>query len=85
MSSVVCPIVESISRSPEDEEITSLAQQQIRQGSYLQLRHLSCEVIDGCVTLGGVLGSYWLKQVAQSAVQRVPGIQRVRNEIVVIP
>jgi osmotically-inducible protein OsmY len=52
---------------------------------YGPLRLLSWDYRDGVLTLQGRLPSYYLKQVAQSAVARVAGVQRVINSIEVAP
>ena len=83
MDSSFCQLAERPAQRLHDEHLTTLARAHICAGSYHQLRHLTCEVNDGCVTLGGVLRSYWLKQVAQVVAQRIPGVHGVRNEIVV--
>jgi osmotically-inducible protein OsmY len=39
----------------------------------------------GCVTLSGRLPSYYLKQVLQTIVGRVPGVQEIDNHVAVEP
>jgi osmotically-inducible protein OsmY len=56
----------------------------LRSNSYLALKNVSCEYNEGVLTLRGCLPSYYLKQVAQTAVARVDGVQHIRNEIEVI-
>lgn len=66
-----------------DEEL------QFRVESYLKSRHfpefesLEVEVHDGLVTLSGELNSYYEKQVAMSSCQRVAGVVRMVDEIMV--
>lgn len=85
MSSSVLFIDQEHDQMDRDEHLNLLVQKKIQRGEYQQLRHLSCEVNEGCVTLSGVLHSYWLKQIAQAAVQKIPGIQLVKNQIIVMP
>jgi hypothetical protein len=51
---------------------------------YRALRHVSCEYRDGTLILRGRLPSYFLKQMAQAAVARVPGVERILNHIEVV-
>lgn len=67
----------------QDESLERLVRRTFQEGQYGELRHIACSAQEGCVTLSGLLGSYWLKQMAQTEVQRVPGVAMVRNQIVV--
>ncbi len=51
---------------------------------YLPLRDLDIFAAEGFVILRGRVPSYYLKQVAQAAVLRLPGVDEVRNELDVI-
>jgi osmotically-inducible protein OsmY len=57
---------------------------QLRRNSYVALKNISCAFQDGVVTLRGCLPSYYLKQMAQTAVARVPGVDRIVNQIDVV-
>ncbi len=59
------------------EEVRS----QLRGNPYQAVKQVSCEYRDGTLILRGRLPSYYLKQVAQTAVARVPGVERVVNHI----
>jgi osmotically-inducible protein OsmY len=60
------------------------AESRLRCNSYLALKNVSCEYNEGVLTLRGCLPTYYLKQMAQTAVARVDGVQRIVNEIEVI-
>ncbi|NBO90767.1 MAG: BON domain-containing protein [Planctomycetia bacterium] len=60
------------------------AENRLRSNSYLALKNVSCEFREGVLTLRGYLPSYYLKQMAQAAVARIEGVDRVVNEIEVI-
>lgn len=47
-------------------------------------REILCDFEDGVLTLKGRLPSFYLKQVLQSIVRDVPGIERVRNQVDVV-
>jgi osmotically-inducible protein OsmY len=53
--------------------------------TYLALKNISCEYHEGVLTLRGCLPSYYLKQVAQTAVAQVDGVQELVNLIDVVP
>jgi hypothetical protein len=58
-----------------------LATDVLRGSTYRSVALLDCEVCDGVATLSGVVGSFYLKQVAQELVRRVPTIKRVDNRV----
>ena len=60
------------------------AEVRLRRNPYLALRNLSCDCINGVLTLRGRLTSYYLKQMALAAVAGVEGVDCVRNEIEVV-
>lgn len=46
---------------------------------YTSLRRLRCEVTEAIVIVHGVVPSYYLKQMAQTIIQRLEGVQSVIN------
>lgn len=72
--------MESIVEHP----LISTVRRSLRQTGYLELRNLHVTVNVNCVTLDGRVPSYFLKQLAQSAATRVPGIDRLINAVEVI-
>ncbi len=52
-----------------------------QQLGYRQLRTLHCKSNGATVTLQGTIGSFYLKQIAQSTAAKVEGVERVVNEI----
>jgi osmotically-inducible protein OsmY len=60
------------------------AESRLRSNGYLAMKNVSCDYRDGILTLRGCVPSYFLKQMAQTAVARLPGVERVVNDIVVI-
>lgn len=53
----------------------------LRSTGYPELADLDVELREGLVVLRGTIGSYFLKQRAQAAVQHVCGVVAVRNEL----
>jgi osmotically-inducible protein OsmY len=64
--------------------IAESAESRLRGNSYLALKNVSCDYRDGVLTLRGCLPTYYLKQMAQAAVARIDGVERVINEIEVM-
>src|SRR5580692_6108701 len=60
------------------------AEVRLRSNSYLALKNVSCEYHEGVLTLRGCLPTYYLKQMAQTAVAQIEGVQQVINEIEVV-
>jgi hypothetical protein len=61
-----------------------LAEGCLRRKPYLALRNVSCDCRGGVLVLRGRLPSYYLKQVAQEAVVRLEGVERIDNQIQVV-
>jgi osmotically-inducible protein OsmY len=55
----------------------------LRSSGYPDLFGLQCRCKDGVITLAGQVGSYYLKQLAQTAARRVPGVTSVDNQLLV--
>jgi len=55
----------------------------LRHNPYLALKNVRCEYREGILTLRGCVPSYYLKQMAQTAVAQI-GVQNIVNEIEVI-
>lgn len=60
------------------------AESRLRGNSYLALKNVSCEFREGVLTLRGCLPTYYLKQMAQTEVAHLAGVQRIVNEIEVV-
>ena len=66
------------------EGIIEKAERRLRSNSYLALKNVSCDYQAGVLTLRGCLPTYFLKQMAQTAVDCLEGVQRIVNEIEVV-
>jgi len=71
--------------SPPASDITQTAECRLKAHCYLALRNISCEFLDGTLTLRGCLPTYYLKQMAQASVGEIEGVRRIVNEIEVMP
>jgi hypothetical protein len=74
----------SPSRPSPPHRILEGAESCLRSNPYLALKNVTCDYREGVLTLRGCLPSYYLKQIAQTAVARVAGGVRIVNEIEVV-
>jgi hypothetical protein len=63
----------------DDDGLRIAALKLLQSSSYTALRRLRCKVTDAVVTVHGILPSYYLKQIAQTIVLRLEGIEGVVN------
>jgi osmotically-inducible protein OsmY len=64
--------------------VAEQAERCLRCNSYLALKNVSCEYCEGVLTLRGCLPTYYLKQMAQTAVAQIEGVRQVVNQIQVL-
>jgi osmotically-inducible protein OsmY len=64
--------------------VAERAESRLRSNPYLALKNVSCEYHAGVLTLRGCLPTYYLKQIAQTAVARLDGVERIVNDIEVV-
>jgi osmotically-inducible protein OsmY len=74
----------STSASPADARLGGQIDQALRATGHLSLRRLEIIAAEGLVVLRGRLPSYYLKQVAQTAVRAVPGVGAVHDELDIV-
>ncbi len=53
----------------------------LHRDMYLSNKQISCEYYEGVLILRGCVPSYYLKQVAQTLVAEIEGVQDVVNQI----
>jgi osmotically-inducible protein OsmY len=76
--------IEQSQASDQRLSVRELAERCLGSNPYLALKNITCEVTQGTLTLRGCLPSYYLKQIAQAAVARIDGVERIDNQIEVI-
>jgi osmotically-inducible protein OsmY len=64
--------------------IADIAQRKLRESPYYFLKNLTCDYDDGVLTLRGRVPIGPLKQLAESIVCRVDGVQEVVNRVEVV-
>ena len=67
------------------EAIEALVEARMRQSGYYELRKVSCDFHEGVLTLRGCVTSYYLKQLAQSLVFHLDGVEELNNRLEVLP
>ncbi len=75
--SPACDVLYALAR----EVVLENASGCLRQSPYPQLWKITCGFHEGVLTLHGVVGSYFLKQLAHIAVVEVEGIREIANRI----
>jgi osmotically-inducible protein OsmY len=66
---------------PPIESMSVQIERALHGSSHVGLRNVRCKFADGVVTLSGMVVSYYLKQVAQTIVGRLPQVRQVHNEV----
>jgi osmotically-inducible protein OsmY len=75
---------EHFSALREREEIQAIAEARLRRSGYCELHNVSCRFFEGVLTLRGCVPSWYLKQVAQSLVLSIEGVQELNNRLEVV-
>jgi osmotically-inducible protein OsmY len=65
----------------DDRVVEALAEQRLRSARLAEFRRVTCLFADGVLTLCGVVGSYYLKQLAQTTVRNIEEVAHVENLI----
>jgi osmotically-inducible protein OsmY len=65
-------------------DVLERAESELRRNAYVALKNIACEYREGVLTLHGCLPTYYLKQLAQEAVARLDGVERIENRIEVV-
>lgn len=69
---------------PAAQSVLQAANERLNRNPDLRRGAISCEFRQGVLSLYGHLSSYYQKQIAQEAVRRLDGVQRVVNHIQVV-
>jgi hypothetical protein len=70
---------EAISKRDQAAKVEADAQRQLSESPYLPLRRVSCCFEAGVLTMRGSVSSYYLKQLAQTAVSKLHDVERIEN------
>jgi osmotically-inducible protein OsmY len=66
-----------------DGELLERVDNALRNSGYSTLRRVKVSISRGRVRLAGQVGSYHLKQIAQTAAMSVEGVQELDNRLIV--
>lgn len=64
--------------------ICQIAESRLRDSQYPPVRSLSCEYVEGVLTIRGRVSTYYLKQIAQSVMDGMDGVLEVANRVDVV-
>ena len=64
-----------------DRSIRDKVHRALRESGYAPLREIHCDVSDGVVELTGSVPSFYVKQLAQTAVLRLEQIRGINNRL----
>ena len=67
--------------SPGAERVVAAARGLLQQSPYQVLRRVRCEFHEGILTLRGEVPSFYMKQIAQTTVRRVLGVEVLVNRL----
>jgi len=67
------------------DAIRAMVESQMRHSGYYELHYISCDFHEGVLILRGCVSSYYLKQLAQSLVLQLTGVEEVNNRLEVVP
>jgi len=67
----------------DDERLKRRVISTLRASGYSPLSRVDCRVSEGVVELFGCVPNFFLKQMAQSTVQRLGHVKEIRNEVLV--
>lgn len=70
-----------LSSRDEKEAIERRASRQLQKSPYPEVRRVKCEFHEGLLFLHGRVPSYYLKQLAQTAVFHMDGVDEVHNQL----
>ena len=62
-------------------DMGALAETRLRRNGHIATQDISCNFHEGVLTLRGCVPSYYLKQIAQTVVMQLDGVEQVDNRI----
>ncbi|MGQ0636817.1 MAG: BON domain-containing protein [Planctomycetaceae bacterium] len=81
MHSAQVPALAAGPVSKADDQLQQHVRQALRASGYRVLASLECRVWNGVVVLQGSVPTFHLKQVAQNAARRLPGVRQIHNDV----
>ena len=81
----VMSLVPTSNPGRESGTIVSAAHSRLRHSGRMPLRNVACSCCNGALILTGVVPSYYQKQMAQTLVATLDGVNRIVNNLEVVP
>ena len=69
----------------EKDAVKAQATARLQRSPYAELHRVVCEFYEGILRLRGCVPSYYMKQVAQTAVLGLDGVDEIHNQLEVVP
>lgn len=68
-------------RSSSEADLLAVVNQALRSAGYPPLWNVACELVEGVLILRGRVSTYYLKQLAQTAVMATQKVETLENRI----
>ena len=78
------PELATVPRWREKDIVKSRAAALLRRSAYPEVRRVACEFHEGVLFLRGHVRSYYFKQIAQTVVMGLDGVEEIHNQLEVI-
>jgi osmotically-inducible protein OsmY len=75
------PNVKSPPRPAPDVRLKNIVTSELHASGYRPLIFVECYVHEGLVILSGSVPSFYLKQIAQTVVMKIDGVNGIENEL----
>jgi len=81
-----CLRIDGAEPAGANDDVVNQVYQTLARNSHFthHWREFACEYQDGILTLRGSVPSFYLKQLLQSALLKVPGVLRINNQVDVV-
>jgi osmotically-inducible protein OsmY len=78
-------VQEQDAQIPDEKQVVEAgAQSRLRTSGYRQLYLVSCEFHEGVLTLRGHVPTFHLKQIAQTLIRNLDGVEEINNRLEVV-
>jgi osmotically-inducible protein OsmY len=78
---LIAPHEPELSGAKKKPAVQAEAQTRLRTSGYHELHLISCNFHEGVLSLRGRVSSFYLKQVAQTVVRELDGVDEINNRL----
>lgn len=75
------PVVDLPQTPARDVRIESSVKSELHSSGYRSLREIDCHVHEDMVILSGIVPSFYMKQIAQTVVMKIDGVNGIENRL----